>query len=173
MKTLAAVVWLVVAVAYSAAQRAPADWHDDLVEHMAGTWILEGQVMGRPAHHDLVAEWVLNHQFLSLHEKTSADAPAAERRYEALWFVGYDGVSERYVMHLLDIFGARYAETLGYGTRDGNTVRFVYEYPEGPFHSTYQWSPRDDTWQWLLEEKNKEGKWVTFADLKLTRAAKP
>jgi hypothetical protein len=57
MKTLAAVVWLVVAVAYSAAQRAPADWHDDLVEHMAGTWILEGQVMGRPAHHDLVAVW--------------------------------------------------------------------------------------------------------------------
>jgi hypothetical protein len=42
-----------------------------------------------------------NHQFLSLHKKTSADAPAAERRYEALWFVGYDGVSERYVMHLL------------------------------------------------------------------------
>jgi hypothetical protein len=73
-----------------------------------------------------------NHQFLSLHEKTSADAPAAERRYEALWFVGYDGVSERYVMHLLDIFGARYAETLGYGTRDGNTVRFVYEYRVAP-----------------------------------------
>jgi len=27
--------------------QAPAEWRDDLVEHMVGTWRLEGQVMGR------------------------------------------------------------------------------------------------------------------------------
>ena len=117
------------------------------------------------------AEWVLNHQFLRIHEKTAASAPTTERRYEATWFLGYDAASERYVLHLLNVFGGRYSETLGYGTRDGNAIRFVFEYPDGPFHTTYRWSPETGAWQWLLEQKDKDGKWTQFADFKLTRAA--
>ena len=101
--------------ARSAAQ-ASAEWHDDLVDRMAGNWTLEGPVMGRAAHHEVQAEWVLNHQFLRIHEKTVAGAPADEHKYEATWFLGYDPVSERYVLHLLDVFGGRFSETLGYGT---------------------------------------------------------
>jgi len=150
--------------------QAPPEWHDDLVDHMAGAWTLTGPVMGHDAHHDLQAEWVLNHQFLRIHEKSAASAPASERRYEAIWFLGYDAVSERYVLHLLDVFGGRYSESLGYGTRDGNAIRFVFEYPDGPFHTTYRWSPETGAWQWLLEQKDKDGKWTQFADFKLTRA---
>jgi hypothetical protein len=156
-----------------AAAQSQTGWQDELVEHMAGTWNLEGALAGKEAHHTVTAEWVLNHQFLRLLEKTSASAPASENRYEALWFIGYDDVSERYVIHLLDIFGARYSETLGYGTRNGNSIALVFEYPDGPFHTTYRWNPEDDTWRWLLEQKDKNGKWTTFADLKLTRAVKP
>lgn len=162
----------VLASGLSTAQ-APEAWHDDFVDHMAGTWKIEGEVMGRPAHHEVQAEWVLNHQFLRLHEKTSSDAPAAESRYEATWFLGYDSVSERYVLHLLDVFGTRYSETLGYGVRDGNAIRFVFEYPDGPFHTTYRWFPEKDSWQWAMEQKDKNGKWTPFADLKLTRVPKP
>jgi hypothetical protein len=151
--------------------QASPEWHDDLVDHMAGAWKIEGQVMGREAHHDVRAEWVLNHQFLRIHEKTAAGAPASERRYEAIWFLGYDALSERYVLHLMDVFGARFSETLGYGIRDGNTIRFVFEYPGGPFHTTYRWSPETGAWQWLLEQKDKDGKWTKFADFKLTRAS--
>ncbi len=147
----------------------PAEWRDALVDHMAGTWKLDGQLVGRAAHHEVQAEWVLNHQFLRIHEKTDADAPASEQRYEATWFLGYDPVSERYVLHLLDVFGARFSETLGYGVRDGNTIRFVFEYPDGPFHTTFRWSPEKDSWQWVMEQKDKDGKWTNFADLKLTR----
>lgn len=140
---------------------------------MAGAWVLEGTVMGATAHHDVTVEWVLNRQFLRIYEKTSSTAPASEKRYEAIWFLGYDSVSERYVAHLLDLFGVRFSETLGYGTRDGNAIRFVFEYPDGFFHTTYQWSPQRDSSQWLLEQKDKDGKWTTFADLKLTRAPNP
>jgi hypothetical protein len=108
----------------------PAEWHDDLVDHMAGNWKLEGPVMGRAAHHEVQAEWAFNHQFLRIHEKTVASAPGIEQKdehkYEATWFLGYDPVSERYVLHLLDVFGARFSETLGYGTRDGNAIHFVF-----------------------------------------------
>jgi hypothetical protein len=151
--------------------QAPPEWHDEFIDHLQGAWKLEGQVLGRLAHHDVVAEWVLNHQFLRIHEKTAANAPASERRYEAIWVIGYDAVSERYVLHLLDVFGARYSETLGYGSRDGNAIRFVFEYPDGPFHTTYRWSPQTGAWQWLLQQKDKDGKWTKFADFKLTRTS--
>lgn len=154
-----------------ASAQTSAPWPDDLVNHMTGTWKLEGRIMGRDAHHEVRAEWVLNHQFLNIQEKTAAGAPPSEHRYEASWYLGYDPVSERYVVHLLDLFGGRFSETLGYGTRDGNSIRIVFEYPEGPFHTAYQWSPQDGTWQWIMEQKDKAGKWATFADVKLTRSA--
>ena len=168
-------LWLLPVLLLSAnlacAQSPPSEWHDDLVDRMAGTWNLTGSVMGREAHHDVEAVWVLNHQFLRIHEQTAEGAPASERRYEAIWFLGYDSTSERYVLHLMDVFGARYSETHGYGTRDGNSLRFVFEYPDGPFHTTFRWSSETGTWQWLMEEKNKDGKWTNFADLKLASVA--
>ena len=150
--------------------QSPGEWRDDLVDHMAGTWKQQGQVMGRDAHHAVEAEWVLNHQFLRIHEKTETGAPGSEQRYEAIWFLGYDPTSERYVLHLLDIFGVRFSETLGYGVRDGNAIRFVFEYPDGPFRTVFQWSPEKDTWQWVMTQKDKDGKWAPFADLKLARS---
>lgn len=172
MKTCLLPLSLIAALApVLALAQAPPEWKDDLVDHLDGAWKIDGQVMGREVHHEVEAEWVLNHQFLRIHEKTAASAPASERRYEAIWFLGYDAISERYVLHLMDIFGTRYSETLGYGTRDGNSIRFVFEYPDGPFHNTYRRSPGSGAWQWLLEQKDKDGRWTKFADFKLTRAS--
>ena len=172
LRFLFALIALTLLPKFALAQR-PAQWQDDLVDHLAGEWKMTGQVMGSEGHHDVHAEWTLNHQFLVLHEKTSADAPKAENPYEAYWYLGYDAVSERYVLHLMDFYGGRFSETLGYGTRDGNKIRFVFEYPDGPFHTTFVWNPEKDSWEWLMEQKDKNGKWTSFADLKLTRAETP
>lgn len=150
-----------------------AEWQDPLVDHMAGTWKLEGQVMGQSARHDVRADWVFHHQFLRIQEKTSADAAKTEHPYDAIWYLGYDSVSERYVLHLMDVYGGRFSETLGYGTRDGNQIRFVFEYPDGPFHTTFRWDPNIGAWQWLMEQKDKNGRWASFADLKLSRIPTP
>lgn len=149
--------------------QAPANWADGFIEHLAGSWTLTGKVGASDAHHDVRAEWVLNKQFLRIEEKTSANAPAGERRYDSIWYLGYDPVSERYVLHLMDTFGARFSETLGYGVREGNEIKFVFEYPDGPFHNTYRWNPEEKSWQWLMEQKDKNGKWAPFANLKLTQ----
>jgi hypothetical protein len=151
-----------------AAAPAAADWHE-LTDHLAGTWTLTGDVMGHAAHHGVRAEWVLNRQFLRIEERTSPDASADERRYESIWFLGYDDTSDRYVMHLLDTFGGRFSETLGYGTRDGNTLHFVFEYPDGPFHTDFSWDTAKQTWTWLMQQKNKSGQWTPFATLTLTK----
>ncbi len=160
---------LAIALTWPAASQRPVEWREDLVDRLAGTWIVLGTVLGREAHHNVRAEWVLNHQFLRIQEKTATSAPADERPYDAIWFLGYDPIKARYILHLLDTFGGRYSETLGYGIREGNEIRFAFEYPDGPFRNTYRWNSRDGTWQWYMEQKDKGGVWAPFADLKLTR----
>jgi hypothetical protein len=151
------------------AQASAADWHE-MVDHVAGTWTMTGDVLGKSAHHVVHAEWVLDRQFLRIEEKTSSDAPPDERRYNSIWFLGYDDVSDCYVLHLLDTFGARFSETLGYGTRDGNTIHFVFEYPDGPFHTDFAWNPQKQEWNWLMQQKDKDGNWKPFAHLTLAKS---
>jgi hypothetical protein len=64
----------------------------------------------------------------------------------------------------IDIFGGRFSETLGYGTRAGHSIKFTFEYPDGPFHNTFLWNPEPKSWHFLLEQKDAAGKWKTFAD---------
>lgn len=173
MKAFLLILASTVLIPVAVRAQTPPQWKDPFVDHLAGIWKVEGTLVGQNAHHTVTAEWVLNHQFLRIEEKTSADAPRTENFYDSLWFLGYDDVSERYVLHLMDIFGARFSETLGYGTRSGNEIRFTFEYPDGPFHNTMRRNPENDTWEWLLEQKDKNGKWSPFADLHFTRLTKP
>lgn len=153
------------------AAQAPAEWHDDLVDHLAGTWIISGQVSSEDAHHEAQADWILNHQFLRVHEKSSAGAPKGERPYEALWFLGYDPDKKQYVMHLLDVFGRSYSETSGFGTRGGDQIRFLFDHPDGRFRTIFRWNPAGGSWEWVMDQQDKSGKWIAFAGLKLSRPA--
>jgi hypothetical protein len=146
-------------------------FNDALLDHMVGNWKLTGNVMGHTAEHTVSVEWVLNHQFLRIHEKDNASASNDRVPYEAMIMVGYDNTSERYVAHWNDVFGGRFSETLGYGTRAGDEIRFIFEYPDGPFHNTFRWNPETHQWKWFMQQKNKSGQWTEFADFTLTRAS--
>jgi hypothetical protein len=39
---------------------------DDLLDQLAGSWKLTGTAAGHPAHNDVIAGWVLEHQFLRI-----------------------------------------------------------------------------------------------------------
>jgi hypothetical protein len=142
---------------------------DDTMDHLSGSWKMTGQILGRPVIHRMTAEWVLNHQFLHFHEKDTANPPA----YEVEVYIGYDNMSERYVAHWLDVFGGRFSETLGFGKRDGNSIRFLFEYPDGPFTNTFHWKAAGKKWQFVLETKGLDGKWSNFATLDLEKAPTP
>jgi len=164
------VLWL--AILSSVAQEPSLDgpkhiFHDDLLENMLGSWHLNGRIAGRQVEHTVDTDWVLNHQFLRIHEKevvTGGKLP-----YEAIVMIGYDNASERYVAHWMDIFGGRFSETLGYGKRSKNQIEFVFEYPDGPFHTIFRWDAGLQNWQWLMRQKNEAGQWAQFADATLTR----
>ncbi len=137
---------------------------DGLLDQMTGTWTLTGTLLGRPANHCVEVQWILNHQFLQIHEKDKTDGG-----YEALVLVGRDEKSERYVVHWNDIYGGRVSETLGYGVRSGDEIALVFEYPEGPFRTTFRWVPAKKQWQWVMRTKNDKGQWEDFGRMTLTR----
>lgn len=148
-------------------------FHDPLLERLVGTWHVRGTVVGRPLEHRCEAEWSLNHQFLKVHfidvSKGTAGTDRPRVPYEALVFIGYDNMSERYVVHWIDVFGGRFSETLGYGRRDpagsgDNAIKFVFEYPDGPLHNTFTWNGEQGTWSILIRQKDARGRWTTFAE---------
>ncbi len=141
-------------------------FRDNLLDNLVGKWALTRKIRGKEVQNTAEAQWVLNHQFLKLHMKDLASPPA----YEAMVFIGFDNTSERYVAHWIDMYGGRFSETLGYGKLDGNAIRFVFEYPDGPFHNTFTWDGTAKTWTFLMEKKSDSGQWMQFAQDTLRRA---
>jgi len=140
-------------------------FHDDFLNNLTGDWKLTRTIRGETSQSEFHAEWVLNHQFLMIHMKDTSNPS----KYEATVYIGYDNTSERYVAHWFDVGGGRFSETLGYGTRAGHSIKFNFEYPEGPFHNTFTWHPETRSWVSLMEHKDKSGKWITFAEDSLRR----
>lgn len=138
---------------------------DPLLDRLAGDWKLTRKIRGQTVENLAKAEWVLNHQFLLVH----MTGPPTPSTYEAMVFIGYDHTSDRYVAHWIDVGGGRYSETLGYGKRVRNEIKFVFEYPDGPFTNTFKWDPEGKVWSCLMEQKDKTGRWKTFAEDTLRR----
>jgi hypothetical protein len=147
-------------------------FNDNLLDGLVGRWNVTGKIAGQSIRHFCEADWVLNHQFLRVHfidvESRTPERknnPLQHAPYEAIVFVGYDNMSERYVVHWLDIFGGRFSETLGYGEREHKkSIKFTFEYPSGPLHNTFQRNESKDQWSVVIEQKDDKGKWALFAN---------
>ncbi len=165
-RTLLAALLCLTPFAAFAADTAPVDgpgapFKDPLLDKMTGHWNLTGTTMGKAVSQTVDAQWILNHQFLQVHE--------AGGGYEAMPMIGYDHMSERYVAHWLDIFGGRFSETIGYGQRNGDEIDFVFEYPDAPFRTSFLWDAAHGQWRWQMTQKDQTGKWTPFGDFVLTR----
>ena len=92
MKTvLCAVVLCFVASLQAAAQQQ--GFQDALLDRMAGNWVLEGTIDGDESVHDVLAQWVLDHQYLRFHEVAREREPDGTPLYEAIVFIGWDSAT--------------------------------------------------------------------------------
>jgi Protein of unknown function (DUF1579) len=164
-----ALVAVLCAVALSSPARAqqPA-FRDALLDHLAGSWVLQGTIAGKQTTHDITAEWVLGHQYLRLQEVSREKKDSGEPAYQAMVFFGWDQTSHQYVCFWLDDFGGGFDSTIGHAKRDGNEIALLFNYPEGPFHTTFAYDPQSDSWQMQMDSEEK-GKLKPFARTKLTR----
>ncbi|HEY1375283.1 MAG TPA: DUF1579 family protein [Gemmataceae bacterium] len=139
-------------------------FRDDFIDKLAGDWTLTRKIRGREVRNTLKAEWVLNHQFLRLHMKDTADPPA----YEAIVLIGYDHAGKRYVAHWCDTYGGKFS-AVGSGKRSGDAIEFEFQYPDGPFYNTFTWDAQAKGWTFRMESRGKDGKRVLFAEDTLRR----
>jgi hypothetical protein len=143
---------------------------DSLLDRLAGRWTMSGAVRGKPATMQLEVDWVLQHRFLRL-QMTDVQTPPA---YEANVYIGDDPVGDRLVAHWLDNFGGWWSETLGYARRTGANARrtaitFVFDYPDGPFHTTFTLGDDQSTWSVLMQDRAPDGSWRQFAHYAVRR----
>jgi len=143
---------------------------DDLLDKMVGKWRLTGSFEGQRVNHAVEARWVLNHQFIEIHEKDLTQPKGDAVAYDALVYVGYEATPQRYVAHWLDVFGGGSA-TLGYGKRTETAIQFDFEYPGQPWLTTFRWNASTNSWQWLMQTKNKQGLWQEAANMTLLRTS--
>jgi hypothetical protein len=160
-------ITLAVAGAGHASAQQPT-FQDALLDHLAGRWLLKGTVAGKPTTHDVEAVWVMEHQYLRIHEVSRELNPKGEPAYEATVYVGWDAPNSQYGCVWLDTYGGVAPISLGTAKRVGDTIPFVFRDKAGAFHTTFAYHSTDNSWDWKLDNEDK-GALLPFARVTLTR----
>ena len=143
----------------------PVSFQDNLLDRLVGTWKVTGLVHGSPSKQTLRAEWVLHHQFLRVYQKSEENVARRDFPFEGLFFIGYDDSAKRYVAHLMDVFGGRDSETLGYGNRTTDQVTLEFKQPEGSVTEQFTYAAKLKTWHIVSSVKTPDGKQIQILDL--------
>jgi hypothetical protein len=143
-----------------------------LLNHLAGTWVLRGTIAGKPTTHDVHAEWVLNHEYLQLHEvareKNASGAPA----YEAIIYIEWDAKAREYRCLWLDSTsgGGLSAQGIAHASEAGDSIPFIFTLSESDqIRTTFRYDSAADSWRWLIDNVTR-GNVRQFANVKLIRA---
>lgn len=111
----------------------------ELLERVAGTWVLEGTMDGKKVTHDVVAISVLNGRYLQLHETSREKDAQGRPAYEAFVYLTWEPSHGEYSCQWLD-------STSNAGLSNGVTCRarpaddeipLVFKYTDGNrFHTS-------------------------------------
>jgi len=144
---------------------------DSLLGHMTGKWLLQGTVDGKETTHDIVSEWVLGHQYIQIKEVSREKNADGKPIYDAIVFIGLNKSLTGYSCLWLDNTGSDglNPHAIGHAKRNGNRLEFLFNIVDNSiFHTTFVYNSQDDSWQWLMDNE-ENGKWQSFAKMKLTR----
>lgn len=146
------------------------DVPSQLLDHLAGNWILHGTLGGKTATHDVHGDWILNHEYLRLHEVSREKKPDNTLAYEALWFIEWNPKLQQYTCVLLDnTSGGGLSGPVARAKREEHAIPFVFQLsPAEAIHTTFTYDEASDSWRWTIDDSD-HGKTERFADLRLTR----
>ena len=143
--------------------------NDEFLNRLVGSWSLTGKMGSTELRQKVEARWVIQSHFVEVHCLEEKLSSRDQNLYEAIYMIGHDSQSGEYSMHLFDTFGAGYARTVGVGTRQDNSIEFLFPYPNGLFSNTFTWHSTTDEWKMLLRQKDETDKWKVFAIKSLSR----
>ncbi|MES2070045.1 MAG: DUF1579 family protein [Pseudomonadota bacterium] len=162
---LLALTLLLLAAGGAHSQEQAADARPALLKALDGSWIMTGDVMGKPVTYTMQAAPMLQDSFTEMHMK-DVQLPA---KYEARVFIGYDKGSQAIITHWMDSFGAKYSIPHATGQITGNTIQFIFPYNSAPFRDTLTYSPETASWVLVIEASKPDGSWRHFARYDIRR----
>lgn len=140
---------------------------DPFLEGLVGTWTLTGSMGDTRLRQEVDAAWIVQGRFLRMHFLDSRPSDRGAAPYEAVYVIGHDEDPDEYVLHLFDTFGAGYSRTVGIGTRRGDTLEFLFDYPDGLFSNAFIRDSAGEGWRMLLRAKEGDH-WKPFAEKRLS-----
>lgn len=144
---------------------------DPLLDRLVGKWTLSGPMAGKPVLHDVTARWVLDAEYVEIHEVSRDRKRNGAPAYEAIVYVGRDSATREYAALWLDntAYGAFAPAGTGHGFAAGDSIAFVFtSSPTSHVYNTFKYDAKADTWEWHLDNED-DGKRTMFARVTLTR----
>jgi hypothetical protein len=141
-----------------------------LLDHLAGKWVLQGQIAGRETTHDVEAAWDIQHHYLRIHEVSREKDPAGQPQYEATIYVARNESTHQYACVWLDVYGGLTPGSIGLADTRENELPFVFRESNGvvSFSNVFAYDPKNDTWEWRMDNV-EDGVVKPFGRVKLTR----
>ena len=169
MKTFVAFVFVMCASSSFAQSGGPRPLEDEFLDRLIGRWVATGTTHNLPMPQTIQVDWVLNHQFVRIDQKTTGNWPGWNIPYEALHFIGYDRAQKRYVIHALNVMGVS-GPPVVYGERRGNEIKFEASDGQRNVDLRLIWRAESGTWRCVWGSQSAGGQWQAVTDLVLSRA---
>lgn len=142
---------------------------DELLDRLVGRWSLRGRMGHAELHQEVKARWILKGLFVEMRFESVRIGEGGNPDYEAVYLMGRDEARDAYVLHLFDTAGVSARPVPGIGIREGDSIRFRFDYDGGPWFNTFTWLPARGSWKNVITH-DEGGRTVTFAEKELTPA---
>jgi len=163
------------AFAHNAEDTTDGHFHDDLLNHLVGSWDATSVAHGSQFTLNFQSQWVMNHQYLRVHFKSNEVVPWLGIPFEAEIFFGYNHINNRYTVHAVTVHGDNGPyEGFCYAYRHGDVIETVANFGlDSVIVQRFTWYPAGRSWnitsRWVIA--GKEGD--VFLDMKLVAAKIP
>ncbi|MGO9934824.1 MAG: hypothetical protein ACLPV8_23825 [Steroidobacteraceae bacterium] len=168
---LAALLAAIGLVAHSTVA-APSSLNDPLLDRLIGTWVLRGDIAGKPVTHGVKVRWVLAHQYIQIRETSRSRTATGAPEYDAIVYIGWNPDLRQYTCLWLDSTGGNGLVGTAFGHAEADTAKLAFvwsdENGDASLHNTFAYDPITNTWRWTIDNVDK-GQLQPFAKVKLTR----
>jgi hypothetical protein len=143
-----------------------------LLDKMVGHWMLTGTIGKQQTTHDVDMDWILNREYIRIHEVSREMNAAGGPQYEAWIHIAWDAKTSEYAVLWLDntaVFTFA-ADGIGHAKYDGDRISMLFTDPDGGgIHTTFSYGRTTDTWSWTIDNVDKTGRVSSFAKMTLAR----
>ena len=145
--------------------------NDPLLDKLVGTWVLRGAIAGKLVTHTVIAQWVLAHEYIQIHETSRSKTADGAPDYDAIIYIGWDRDLKQYACLWLDSTDGNGLDgIIAHAKPDAQKIAFIFPDKSGEpsIQTTFAFDRAAKIWTWTIDNVDK-GQLRRFANLKLTR----